>query len=228
MISIILPVFNEEKNIGRVLGNVSSFFSEIKLPFEIIAVNDGSKDKTSEILNKYSGLKNIKIVLHEKNLGYGTALRSGFNAAQGDLIFFTDSDGQFDVKDIIPFLDKIKNYDFVAGFRENRKDPFIRILYAKMFGIASRIFFRVKVKDIDCAFKLFNSRVIKNMKLVSGGALINLEIFARAKKAGYKFVELPVNHFERTHGRQTGGSLKVVFKAMRQFFLLLLRFYFDS
>lgn len=220
MISVIIPVYNEEKNVALAIDGIFDFFKKNNLAFEIIAVNDGSKDKTAVVLEEYRKKKNIVVVLHEKNLGYGAALRSGFLKAKGDLVFFTDSDRQFDIKDIAPFLEKIKEADFVIGYRKNRKDPFIRLLCARIFGFAALIFFGVKVKDVDCAFKLFKRYVLFDLKLVSSGALINLEILAKAKKRGYKFIELPVDHFERKEGMPTGGSFKVVFKAILQFFLL--------
>jgi len=220
MISIILPVYNEEKNIGRMIDNISDFFKKISFPYEIIAVNDGSRDGTENVLNNYRKRKNIIIVSHNKNLGCGAALRSGFKLAKGDLIFFTDSDCQFDIKDIVPFLEKIKQVDFVIGYRKNRKDPYHRIFYALIFRFLAQIFFGVKVKDVDCAFKLFKNYVLSDAKLISDGALINLEILAKAQKKRYKFTELPVKHFERTEGKQTGGSFKVIFKAIFQFFPL--------
>lgn len=220
MISIILPAYNEEKNIIFTIKDIADFFDRKKLACEIIVVDDGSTDKTKEILDKYKKTTNIIIVSYEKNLGYGAALRSGFSKAKGNLIFFTDSDRQFDIKDIEPFLDKIIENDFVIGYRKNRKDPYYRIFYAFIFRFLALIFFGVKVKDVDCAFKLFKSYVLSDLKLVSDGALINLEILAKAQKRGYKFVELPVNHFKRIEGKQTGGSFKVIFRAIIQFFLL--------
>lgn len=228
MISIILPAYNEEKNIGFAIKDIADFFDRKKLAREIIVVDDGSTDKTKEILNDYKKTTNIIVVSYEKNLGYGAALRSGFLKVTGDLIFFTDSDRQFDIKDIEPFLDKIKERenDFIIGYRKNRKDPNHRIFYAFIFRFLALIFFGVKVKDVDCAFKLFKSYVLSDLKLVSDGALINLEILAKAQKRGYKFIELPVNHFKRTEGKQTGGSFKVIFKAIIKIFQLWIKLMF--
>ncbi len=222
MISIILPAYNEEKNIGLTIKDIINFFDKKKLVYEIIVVDDGSTDKTKEVLNEYKRTKNIVVAFHIKNLGYGSALRSGFNMARGDLIFFTDSDRQFDIKDIVPFLKKIKQKenDFVIGYRKNRKDSYNRILNALIFRFLAQIFFGVKVKDMDCAFKLFKNYVLSDLNLISDGALINLEILSKAQKRGYKFIELPVAHFKRAEGKQTGGSFKVIFKAIFQFFSL--------
>jgi len=217
MISIVLPAYNEEKNIKKTVDSIFDFFikkdklySEL---FEIIVVNDGSKDKTADILDGYKSIKNVQVISHQKNLGYGAALRSGFDAAKGDLIFFTDSDCQFDIKDIDDFLKEIKNYDFVIGYRKNRKDSQVRIFNGFLLRLAARFLFGVKVRDVDCAFKLFKKEVIKSLILSENGALINLEILALAQKKHYKFLELPVSHFYRTEGNPTGGNLKVIFLA---------------
>lgn len=220
MISVILPAYNEEKNIGRMTDSISDFFKKLGLSYEIIAINDGSRDGTEKVLNECKKTENIVIVSHAKNLGYGAALRSGFAKASGDLIFFTDSDCQFDIKDIKIFLDKIQGYDFIIGYRKNRKDPLIRKIYAEIFRAMCRVFFGIKVKDVDCAFKLYKNYVLADLDLVSNGALINLEILAKAKKKNYKFLELPVQHFERREGRPTGGSFGVIFRAMASFFSL--------
>lgn len=224
-LSIVLPAYNEEKNIEATLNEIFTFLEKnINYPFEVIVVNDGSQDKTGEILEKYQKNKNIIVVNHPKNLGYGAALKSGFAQAQGELIFFTDSDRQFDIKELKIFLEKIKDYDFVIGYRKKRKDPFWRRLYASIFRIISGLFFGVWVKDVDCAFKLFKNYVIKDLSLISSGALINLEILSLAKKRGYnKFLELPVTHFPRQYGKQTGGNPKVLFKAILNLFSLWLR-----
>ncbi len=223
MLSIVLPIFNEEENIKPLLDEFLEFFGKRNDPFEIIAVNDGSTDKTGKILTEFKNNENIVVLEHDHNMGYGTAVRSGFKGAKGDLIFFTDSDRQFDIKEISGFLEKIDGYDFIAGFRKRRKDPRFRLFFAWLFSLGSMLFFGVRVKDMDCAFKLFKSYVIKGMPLSSDGALINLEIFSLAKKAGYKFIQLPVSHFPRKKGKQTGANPKVILKAIVGFFKLWLR-----
>jgi len=221
MLSIILPAYNEEKNIDKAIEEISKFVGEHNLPSEIIVVNDGSRDGTKEILNNCTKkYKNLIIVNHSENLGYGAALRSGFAKTKGDLIFFTDSDLQFNINGLSSFMEKTKDYDFVVGYRKKRQDPLFRRICAMIFKTLAFFFFSVKVRDVNCAFKLFKAEVIKNLPLSSSGALINLEIFALAKKKGYKFLELPVEHFSRQAGRQTGGNFKIMFKAIMGFFPL--------
>lgn len=216
MISVILPIYNEEKNIKKVIDDIFVFFAIKQLDFEIIAVNDGSKDKTREILESY---KNITIVTHVENMGYGAALRSGFEVAKGDLIFFTDSDNQFDINEFKLLSEKISDYDFVVGYRKKRHDPLHRIIYAQIFRFIARIFFNIRVKDVDCAFKLFKSYVLSEMQLNQSGLLINLEIFVLSKRKGYKFVEVPVRHFPRKLGKQTCGNFSIILRSVLNLFI---------
>lgn len=225
MLSVILPAYNEENNIKLAIEEISGFLGKTGLPFELIVVNDGSKDRTSQILVELARQqKNLVVINHNQNLGYGAALRSGFKMATGDLIFFTDSDRQFDIEDLFVFLAKIKEYDFVVGEREKRRDPIHRVLIASTFATLVRLLFGLRVRDVDCAFKLFRKEVIQNIELRSYGALINLEIFALAKKKGYKFSQLPVKHFPRKAGKPTGGGFRVLARAVAGLFPLWLRY----
>ena len=226
MLSVILPAFNEEKNIAETIKEVSDFLLKQKIDYEIIAVDDGSRDKTGEVLKEcLSGDRRLVVITHPENIGYGAALCSGFEKSRGDLIFFTDSDRQFDIQELSVFLEKIKNNDFVVGFRKKRQDPFHRLVYAFLFRIIAWAFFDISVKDVDCAFKLFKKEVIEKASFVSKGALINLEIFTYAKRKGCKFVQVPVRHFPRKRGAQTGGSVKVLAKALFNLFSLWSRIY---
>lgn len=226
MLSVILPAFNEEKNIAETIKEISSFLLGKNIDHEIIAVNDGSRDKTGDVLEEcLRRCKELVVVTHPKNLGYGAAVRSGFEKAKGDLIFFTDSDRQFNIRELPVFLEKIKSHDFVVGFRKKRRDPFYRLVYAFLFRLIAWSFFGISVKDVDCAFKLFKKEVVKDANLTSKGALINLEIFAYAKKSGFKFVQVPVEHLPRKEGAQTGGNAKVLAKALLNLFILWWRTY---
>lgn len=221
MLSIILPCYNEEENIKAMLNDVRDFLIASKTPCEIVAVNDGSRDRSAILLAEWQRAHpELTVVSHRQNRGYGAALRSGFEAARGDLIFFTDSDRQFDIRELAAFIPRIADYDFVVGYRRIRRDPRGRVMLAGLFRILSRFLFGVRVRDVNCAFKLFRAPVIKGMKLAQPGALINLEIFAIAQQRGYRFLELPVTHHPRVRGAQTGGSIRVVFKAFADLFRL--------
>lgn len=215
ILSVVLPAYNEEENIGIVLDDVFAYLNKNRILGEVIVINDGSRDRTLELLNNYSEkINNLVIVSHPKNLGYGAALRSGFAKATGDLIFFMDSDRQFDINELGLFLYKIKDYDFLVGYRKNRQDQRHRILMAGIFRYITRVLFGIWVRDVDCAFKLFKKDVVKGVPLISDGALINLEIFARAERKGYKFIELPITHFPRQGGASKGATIRVIFKAL--------------
>lgn len=216
-----MPAYNEEANIEAVLEETRDFLKNAGVDFEIVVVNDGSRDRTAEMLKSWQKkCPQLVVISHARNKGYGAAVSKGLQAARGDLIFFTDSDRQFDIRELIIFLDQIPRYDFVVGYRRVRHDPLGRVMLANVFRLLSRLLFSIKVRDVNCAFKLFQARVIQSMRLTQPGALINLEIFALAQKLGYRFIELPVTHRPRLKGKQTGGSLRVVFKAFTDLFRL--------
>jgi len=222
-LSVVLPAYNEEKNIKKVVDSILKFIPAITQSYEIIIVNDGSEDGTGELIDELANsCEKVIPVHHSSNRGYGATLRSGFRVAKGDLIFFTDSDGQFDIKELPKLINLIEEgADIACGYRRKRADPLIRTINARIYNLAIRVLFNLKVKDIDCAFKLFKKEILKDMSLGSDGAFISAEFLIMAKKKGYIIKEIGVNHFPRREGKQTGNNLRVVFKA----FLELFRFW---
>ena len=216
-LSVVFPAFNEEANIRAVVqdayGNIRSFAPV----FEIIVVNDGSKDRTAEICNRLvEEFSEMRVVHHARNRGYGAALKSGIELAQYDLIFFSDADGQFDLKELAAFIEQTDAYDVVAGYRARRQDPPHRLLFAWGWNILVRFVLGIRVRDIDCAFKVFNRRVFNKVQIQSVGAMVNTEIFAQISKFGMTVKEVPVSHFPRRHGQSTGGNVAVIIKAFRE------------
>lgn len=226
MISIILPAYNEEKNIRQAVDGMLHFFQKTLLDFEIIVVNDASKDQTGAVLLEYQDNPFVKVVTHTQNTGCGGALHSGFLAAKGDIFFYTDADNQFTIDDIPSFLEAIGTYDFVVGYRNPRKDSLIRVMYGFILRTVAHYFFGVKTKDVNCAFKLFRKSMIHSLHLQEPVKLFNLEIFALAHQKGYTFLELPVRHFPRINGRQSGANIKVIAKASYRIFGLWKRIRF--
>jgi glycosyltransferase involved in cell wall biosynthesis len=213
-ISLVLPAHNEEPNIRAVVEEASRVLPTAFSDYEVIVVNDGSKDRTLEIAQALaSENSHVRVVNHPVNKGYGAALTSGFNAATGDFIMFMDSDRQFDINDIHRLTPYVEDYDIVAGYRIKRNDPAHRLLNAKIFGLAVRLLFDINIKDIDCAFKVMRSDVLRGINLESPGALINTEILAKAKVQGCSLTQVGVNHYPRLEGEQSGASIKVVFRA---------------
>jgi glycosyltransferase involved in cell wall biosynthesis len=216
-ISLVLPAHNEEPNIRTVVNEAKEVLPSAFTDYEVIVVNDGSKDRTLEIAEAMAGEdSHVRVVNHPVNRGYGAALTSGFNAATGDYIMFMDSDRQFDINDIHNLTPFVEEYDIVAGYRIKRNDPAHRLLNAWIFGMAVRVMFAINIKDIDCAFKVFHADVLRGINLESPGALINTEILAKAKVQGRTITQVGVNHYPRLEGEQSGASLKVVVRAFRE------------
>lgn len=218
-ISVIFPAYNEEENIEKSVAKAREAMGRFFDKVEIVVVNDGSKDRTREILDRLAAeSKDVRPIHLEKNCGYGTALRTGLYAAHNDLVFFSDSDLQFDLEEIRHLLEWIDHYEIVAGFRAHRADPAMRRFNAWGWRTLVRMVLGLKVRDIDCAFKLFRREVFEKVKLSSVGAMINTELLVRAQQEGMRIKEVPVSHFPRQAGTQTGANLRVIAKAFRELF----------
>ena len=216
-LSLIFPAFNEEANIRAVVEDAYRTIPKLAPIFEIIVVNDGSKDRTGEICDRLGEeLSNVLVVHHVRNRGYGAALKSGIKLARYDLIFFTDSDRQFDLKEVATLLEQTDAYDIVAGYRARRQDPPHRLLFAWGWNILVRLVLGIRIRDIDCAFKAFNRRVFNSIQIQSVGAMVNTEIFAQASKFRMTVKEVRVSHFPRRHGKPTGSNFGVISKAFRE------------
>lgn len=220
-ISIIFPAYNEQENIVQVVEQACDVVAKLFNDFEIIVVDDGSHDDTGSIIDDMMQREVPLLPVHHKNnRGYGATLRSGIEAASKDLIFFTDSDLQFDIADIKYLLKWIGDNDIVAGYRADRADPAHRRFNAWGWNLLVRFFLGLKIKDIDCAFKLFRRRVFEDIRLDSVGAMINTEILTQACWQGKRIKEVPVRHFPRVAGEQTGANIRVILKALRELIMM--------
>ena len=218
-ISVFLPCFNEQDNVGPLVNKIINVLESIEADFEVIIVNDGSRDSTSEVAEKIACSDGrVKVVNHKTNLGYGSALRSGFKSSTKHLVFFTDGDGQFDISEVVPLLNLMREYDVVTCYRINRQDNFMRRLNGFFWTSLVCFLFRIKIRDIDCAFKLFKRSIFDNIELESTGALIDTEILVRAHRKGYKITQTGVHHYPRIAGSQTGAKLRVIFRAFKELF----------
>jgi glycosyltransferase involved in cell wall biosynthesis len=221
-LSVVLPAYNEEANIDRVVRQVAAYLDPSGIDYEILPVNDGSRDRTGEILDRLQQqMPRVRPQQHAQNRGYGSALRTGFDAAHKRYVFYMDGDGQFDIKDLDHLLPLASEDVIVTGFRIERRDPLIRRLNAKLFGgWLVRIMLGVTVKDLNCAFKLIPKRVFETITLESTGALINAELYGRAIRAGFGIREVGVHHYPREAGVQTGAHLGVILRAFYDLFRL--------
>ncbi|MCA1554938.1 MAG: glycosyltransferase family 2 protein, partial [Chloroflexi bacterium] len=184
-ISAVMPAYNEEANIAPQVLEVIDTLRSISDDFEVIVVNDGSRDRTAAIVEELSAeYPQVRLIRHEKNQGYGAALYSGFIHASKDLVFLTDSDRQFDLSDLHKLLPLIENADIVAGYRNPRRDPPIRVLNGIGWSALVTLLFGYMARDIDCAFKLFKRDILQHVTLSTRGATFSAEFLIRAKRAG--------------------------------------------
>lgn len=216
-ISVFLPCYNEQDNVERTALSALEVLEKLGADFEIIIVDDGSSDDTARIADRLADeTRRIRVIHHPVNRGYGAALQSGFKAAAKKLVFYTDGDGQFDIAEMPPLLPLAEKYDIVSCYRLNRQDPFIRKINGWLWTKLVCLLFRMNIRDIDCAFKLFNRKIFDNITMTSEGALIDAEILARATKIGCTIAQRPVHHYPRKAGKQTGANLRVIMRAFRE------------
>ncbi|SRR5581483_6982917 len=216
-ISFVLPAFNEEANVTEAVRRVREVAQRLCSDYEIIVVDDGSTDDTAaRVEAAANGHGDVMLLRHPRNRGYGEALRTGFRAARHELIFFTDSDNQFDLGELELFLPWIDRADVVAGYRINRQDRWARRAIGRSWNYLVRALFYVPVRDIDCAFKLFRSSVFEDIDLASVGAMVNTELMVKLGRSGAGVVEIGVTHYPRTAGTARGASVKVVTKALTE------------
>ena len=216
-ISAVMPAFNEEANLEQSVGRMAAALAAQARAFEVIVVDDGSRDGTAAVLERLKPIHpNLRVVRHPVNRGYGAALRSGFAAARYPWIFLEDADNQFDPADVAILLARAADADIVAGYREQRRDPLLRRLNAWAFFTLVTILFGRLTRDVNCAFKLMRRDLLERMALHSEGALINTEVFVLARQLHARVVEVPIQHYPRTSGRQTGANLRVVLRAFSE------------
>ena len=226
-LSFFFPAHNEAANIEALVAEALQVLPSLADEFEIIAVDDGSRDDTPQIADRLAASDaRVRAVHHQTNLGYGAAVRSGLKAARYELVAFTDGDRQFKVADLGRLLDRLAKSDkpdVVVGYRLKRADPFIRTAYARAYRLALNLFYRLGVRDVDCAFKLFRREALKGIRLESGGAFMSAELLIKLKQRGRTIAEVGVPHYPRTAGSPTGAKPSVIFRAVRDFWRLRIR-----
>lgn len=226
-LSFFFPAHNEAANLGGLVEEALEALPALAETFEIIAVDDGSRDDTGRIADELAAAHPgiVRAVHHPTNLGYGAALRSGFGAARYEHVAFTDGDRQFRVADVGRLVTRIAAPDapdIVAGYRIKRADPLVRTLYARAYRLANRIFFGLRVTDVDCACKLFRREALEGIRVESQGAFFSAELLIKLEAAGRSVVEVGVPHHPRTAGSATGAKPQVILRAVRDFWRLRL------
>lgn len=216
-LSVFFPAYNEEKNIKSTVLNAKKVLERVASKWEILVINDGSEDKTAEVVRDLEKKdKRIKLVSHKVNKGYGGALKTGFERGKYEWIAFTDSDGQFDFSEIEKFIAKKETSDFILGYRLKRADSFIRKVFTWGWNLFPKIIFGMRARDYSCGFKMLKKDVFEDMKpLVGEEKVTQIEMIVKAQRKGYKISQVGVNHYPRKKGKATGANIFVVAKSVK-------------
>ena len=221
-VSVVLPAHNEEAVIEQTVRRCLETLALVTADYEVILVDDGSIDRTGAIADAIAYTDpHLKVVHNRPNRGYGGALKAGFDAARKDYTFFMDSDGQFDIMEITGLLRQVdRGFRAALGYRSPRRDPVMRLANAWGWKLLISGLFGLRVRDIDCAFKLYDSAVLRSMQVVAEGATINAEMLIKLTRMGIPFAQVRVTHYPRLHGEASGASPKVIIRAFRELFRL--------
>ena len=225
-LSYFFPAHNEALNLRGLVDEALETLPALADIYEIVIIDDGSRDETPQIADELAAAHpQVRAVHHPTNLGYGAALRSGFAAARYANLALTDGDRQFKVADLGRLIERLEggDVDAVVGYRIRRADPLVRTLYARAYRLANRIFFGLTVRDVDCACKVFRRDALEGVNVESGGAFFSAELLIKLRARGRRLAEVGVPHYPRTAGSPSGAKPQVVFRAVRDFWLLRLR-----
>lgn len=219
-LTVALPAYNEEANIAAMVDEVVRTVTPLVTDWEVVVVDDGSRDGTAAAVSAIEARDpRVRLVRHEKNRGYGAAVWTGLTSARKGLVFFTDSDRQFDLAEIRGLLERLPDADLVVGYRSPRRDPLPRRINGWAWSSLVNLLFGYTARDIDCAFKVMRREVVETLRerVRSRGATFSAELLVRAKMAGFRIRELPVRgHRPRVAGSPTGARLSVVVRAFRE------------
>ena len=202
-ISVFFPCYNDAKSIRKLVEDSFLILKKITYNHEVIVIDDRSTDGSRKVLKNLSKkYKNLKLVFHERNLGYGGALRSGFKTASKELVFYTDGDGQYDVKELPILLSLLtKDIDIANGIKMSRHDPTYRIFIGNLYSFVARWMFFLPIYDVDCDFRLIRRSILRKLDLKSNSGSICVELVKKSQRAGAKFRQVSVHHKERKWGQ---------------------------
>ncbi len=201
-LTIFFPCYNDRETISTLIENAGKVASEWTSDYEILVIDDGSTDGSRKLLETLQPKnRHLRLVFHERNLGYGAALQTGFKESNKDLIFYTDGDGQYDVLELSMLLPRmIDGVDLVNGYKIKREDPWYRHILGELYIFLAKILFRITVRDVNCDFRLMRRRIFKTVKLESKSGAIGVELIRKVERAGFKIAECPVHHYRRSSG----------------------------
>ncbi len=219
-LSVFFPAYYDELNIPKVVEGALGVIRELGIEdFEIIIVEDGSPDRTGEVADELAARHpGVRVVHHPRNLGYGMALRTGFREASREYVFYTDGDNQFDLGELRKFAALVPYTDIVSGFRVDKRYSTYRKFTSFVYNLILRMLFGITDRDVDCAFKLYPTRLFREMELESKDAFIDAEIAIKARLLGYTSTEVGVRHLPRMDGISTGARPSVIFRTLLEIY----------
>ncbi len=224
-ISVFFPAFNDESSISEMVNKALALLPDLTDDYEIIVVNDGSRDGTAGVLDDLARQnRHFRVVHHECNEGYGAALRTGFSHATKELVFYTDGDGQYDVNELIKLIPlMVDGVEVVNGYKIKRSDSKRRVILGEIYKFLARLLFRLPIRDVDCDFRLIRRRAIQSIELVSSSGVVCTEMVYKLRVSGYRFVEVPVKHYPRRHGQSQFFTFSRVARTAFDFMALWLK-----
>lgn len=224
-ISVFFPAFNDAESLGVLIPKTVNILKDLARDFEVIVIDDGSTDETRAVLDRLmKEYPFLRIVRHPENRGYGAALRSGFQTASGELVFYTDGDGQYDVGELKCLMAGLgEDVDVVNGYKIRRADGFLRCLLGRFYHGLVRILFGLKIRDVDCDFRLLRRRVLEAIPLSFSSGAICTELMSQIERSGFRIEEVPVHHYPRLKGKSQFFRLRPVLQMLRDVLLLWVR-----
>ena len=213
-LSVFFPAYNDSGTIASLVIAALQAARSLTSDFEVIIVNDGSADATAEIADELARTyPEVRVVHHERNRGYGGALRSGFAAATRDLVFYTDGDAQYDPREMTVLWQALSDdVDLVNGYKISRSDPLHRIIIGRIYHHTVRMLFGLKVRDVDCDFRMMRRAIFERVTLEKNSGVICLEMMKKIQDAGFRISEVPVHHYHRAHGRSQFFNFRRLFR----------------
>jgi glycosyltransferase involved in cell wall biosynthesis len=228
-LSVFFPAYNDSGTIASLVISALRTARRLTDDFEIIIVNDGSADGTADIADELARTyPEVKVVHHEKNRGYGGALRTGFSTATRDLVFYTDGDAQYDPTEMVVLWEAFnESVDLINGYKISRSDPLHRIVIGRIYHHTVKLLFGLRVSDVDCDFRLMRRAIFDRVLLEKNSGVICLEMMKKIQDAGYRIAEVPVHHYHRAHGRSQFFNFRRLFKTgvdvLRLWYALVVR-----
>ena len=213
-LSIFFPAYNDSGTIASLVISARRAASQVTSDFEIIVVNDGSADSTPEIADELARTyPEVRVIHHPKNRGYGGALRTGFSSARKDLVFYTDGDAQYDPAELARLWPQMTEHvDLVNGYKISRADPMHRIVIGRMYHYTVKILFGLRVRDVDCDFRLMRRAIFDRVALEHNSGVICLEMMKKIQDAGFRIAEVPVHHYHRAFGKSQFFNFRRLFR----------------